>query len=97
MRLLLRNLGLRILRALGTTIVDQRTGEKLGRAFFFPWKGRIVVVGLESDAPVRPQFLPQKRLTFWKQEIGFTTFPVPDFQKVKPHDTECPTDSSGPR
>lgn len=70
-------MGLAIFRALGTTITDARTGRRLGRAFIFPWKGTLKVIGLET--PVRPVFLPQKRLTYWKQELGFATHPAPDF------------------
>jgi hypothetical protein len=68
-----------ILRTLGTTIVDAETGMRLGRAFLFPWRGTIKVIGLE--VPVRPVFLPQTRLTYWKQDIGFTTHPAPDFPR----------------
>jgi hypothetical protein len=67
------------LRAFGTTIVDAKTGARLGRAFLFPWKGTIKVIGLET--PVVPVFLPQKRLTYWKQDLGFTTHPAPDFPR----------------
>ena len=31
------------------------------------------------DAPVKVEFVPQARLTFWKQEIGFSAHPAPDF------------------
>jgi hypothetical protein len=74
---LIRDFGLRILRACGTTIIDAETGANLGRAFIFPWKGRIKVIGL--DATVRPVFVPQTRLTYWKQDLGFTVHPPPDF------------------
>jgi hypothetical protein len=37
------------------------------------------VIGL--DAAVRPMFQPQKRLTYWKQEIVFTEHPQPDFAR----------------
>jgi hypothetical protein len=74
-----RDLGLQILRACGTTIIDAETGANLGRAFLFPWRGRIKVIGL--DTPVRPVFLPQSRLTYWKQDLGFTAHPPPDFPR----------------
>lgn len=73
----IRDLGLAVLRACGTTIVDAETGAPLGRAFLFTWRGTVKVIGLET--PVRPVFLPQKRLTYWKQDLGFTTHPPPDF------------------
>ena len=78
---LLRSAALAILRAFGTTIVDARTGIRLGRAFLFTWRGTIRVIGLET--PVVPVFLPQTRLTYWKQELGFTTHPAPDFPRCE--------------
>ena len=78
---LLRSAALAILRAVGTTIVDARTGIRLGRAFLFTWRGTIRVIGLET--PVVPVFLPQTRLTYWKQELGFTTHPAPDFPRCE--------------
>ena len=79
-RSVVRAVGLRLARWLGATVVDQRTGQPLGRALFLPWRGRVVVIGLgEWVPPVRAVFLPQERLTYWKQEIGFATVPEPDF------------------
>jgi hypothetical protein len=76
-----RAAGLSIFRALGTTIVDAKTGARLGRAFLVPWRGTIKVIGLET--PVVPVFLPQNRLTYWKQELGFTVHPAPDFPRCE--------------
>ena len=81
MRKLLRSIGLALARAFGTRLVDFRTGKDLGKAFIFTWGGKIHVVGLETA--VRAVFLPQKRLTYWKQEIGFTAHPPPDFPNVR--------------
>ena len=64
-------------RALGSEITDARTGERLGRALLFCWRGRVWVIGLQR--PVYPLFLPQTRLTYWRQELGFATHPEPDF------------------
>ena len=77
MRKMIRNFGLWLAHTLGTRIVDFETGEPLGRVFMIPWRGKIHVIGLV--ATVRPIFLPQKRLTYWKQEIGLATHPTPDF------------------
>jgi hypothetical protein len=97
MRMFLRRLGLRLLRALGTTVVDQRTGEPVGRAFFIGWRGRVIAIGLENEPPLRPHFLPQERLTYWKQEIGFSSHPHPDFPHESTHDAERPVDPSDAR
>jgi hypothetical protein len=91
MRLLFRNAAMAIFRLIGSDVVDQRTGKRVGRAFFFGWKGRVIVVGLEGEPPLRPIFLPQTRLTYWKQEIGFTSHPHPDFPSE--HDAPPPPDA----
>ena len=79
---LIRDLGVRMLRACGTTITDAETGAVLGRAFLLPWKGQVKVIGLHT--PVRPVFLPQSRVTYWKQDLGFTVHPPPDFPRRVP-------------
>lgn len=76
-KLTLRAMVVKAARLLGSPVRDVRTGQPLGRALLVPFRGKIHVVGL--DASVIPVFLPQKRLTYWKQELGFTVHPPPDF------------------
>ena len=76
-----RAVGLKIARTIGIRIQDFRTGQRLGRALIFPWRGKIHVIGL--NVAVRPMFQPQKRLTYWKQEIVFTEHPPPDFPNIR--------------
>ena len=73
----IRRIVLALARSIGSKIIDAETGRVLGRAFLVPWKGKIAVIGLNAE--VKPVFLPQKRLTYWKQEIGFTVHPPADF------------------
>lgn len=73
----LRRLILGLARRFGSTIRDPRTGKVLGKALLLPWNGRIHVIGLETT--VRPQFLPQERETYWKQELGFAEPEKPDY------------------
>ena len=73
----LRALVVHAARLLGSSVVDERTGRVLGRAMILSFRGKVHLIGLE--APVRPVFLPQSRLTYWKQEMGFMTHPSPDF------------------
>ena len=73
----LRAVVLQVARRVGTTVVDQRTGQALGRALIVSFRGKVHVIGLHAS--VQPLFLPQERLTYWKQELGFTTHPAPDF------------------
>lgn len=80
MRQAIRDLGIRFVQRFGAEILDQETGHSLGRALLVPWAGKIHVIGL--SAAVRPVFLPQKRLTYWKQELGFTAHPAVDFPRA---------------
>ena len=77
LKLALRAVVLFVARLLGSRVVDARTGRVLGRALMVPFRGRVHVIGL--DAVVVPEFTPQDRLTYWKQELRFTTHPAPDF------------------
>ena len=79
MRKLIRTMGLAFARIIGTRVTDFHTGRQLGKALIVPWRGKIHVIGLEKN--VRAIFQPQKRLTYWKQEIVFTTQPAVDFPK----------------
>ena len=79
----LRRIVLALARSVGSKITDAETGRVLGRALLIPWRGKIAVIGLEAE--VRPVFLPQQRLTYWKQDIGFALHPPADF----PHEP-CP-------
>ncbi len=74
---LARSLVLRVARLLGSRVVDLRTGQVIGRALIVSFRGKVHVIGLETA--VVPMFLPQSRLTYWKQELGFATHPPPDF------------------
>lgn len=77
----LRNVGLWAARTIGSELRDCETGKPFGKALVVSWRGRVYVIGLR--AAVRPVFLPQKRLTYWKQELGFTMHPPPDFPNVR--------------
>jgi hypothetical protein len=81
MRKLVRTFVIFLAHRFGTKIVDQRTGRIVGRALIFPWRGKLQVIGIQ--AAMIPTFLPQERLTYWKQEIGFTTHPSPDFPNIR--------------
>ncbi len=82
-RTFMRSIGMKLVHRFGARLRDAETGEVLGRVLIVPWRGRIHVIGLE-EVTVRPAFLPQQRLTYWKQDLGFTRMPPPDF----PHEAE---------
>jgi hypothetical protein len=70
-----------VIRLFGMRVRDVRTGKELGKYLFIPWRGRILVFGLgtANDEPFYPVFVPQKRLTYALQELGFQQHPKPDF------------------
>ena len=96
MKNFLKSLGMRLLKAvLGMRLVDQRTGEDLGRVVVIRWRGRLRIIGLEGKA-VRPHFLSQESETYWAQDLGFSTHPDPDFPHVDPaHRAHHPSESPG--
>ena len=79
---LLRSLVLSVARLLGGEIRDCRTGASLGRGLLLPWRGKILLIGV--DETVAPVIVPQARITYWKQEIGFTRHAEPDFPRAEP-------------
>ena len=79
----MRDLGVSFARRFGMKIRDHRTSRLLGRALVVPWRGRIHIIGFEAAA--RPEFLPQTRLTYWKQELGFSLHSPVDFANERPH------------
>ncbi len=66
---------------LGSKIHDQENGRLLGKAFFLPWGGRILIIGYTGISPLRAITLPTRRLDYWRQRIGFTGPHEPNFLK----------------
>src|SRR4029077_5371257 len=87
-RKFIRAVGLKIAQTIGTKIRDFPSGRSIGRALIIPWRGKIHVIGLK--AAVCPMFQPQKRLTYWKQEIVFTDHPSPDFPNIRKGERSSP-------
>ena len=87
-RKFIRTVGLKIAQTIGTPIKDFPSGRSLGRALVIPWRGKIHVIGLKTAA--RPIFQPQKRLTYWKQEIVFIEHPSPDFPNIRMIERQSP-------
>lgn len=66
---------------LSKDIKDCMTGEMLGRGFLLAWGGSVWLIGYRGR-PLIARFLPQGRLTYWRQYIGFTTTEQPDFPRL---------------
>lgn len=78
----LRNTLLCLLKTCSRDIRDHENGRPLGQALLLGWGGGVRVIGHPGLPPLIPRFLPQKRLTYWRQSIGFTTTPRPDFPRI---------------
>jgi len=97
-RKFIRAVGLKIAQTIGTHVKDFPSGRSLGRALIIPWRGKIHVIGLDvavRHVAVRPMFQPQKRLTYWKQEIVFTEHPPPDFPNIRKTEPRSPSETTG--
>lgn len=78
----LRDVGVWFFRLVGSEIRDCRTGKRLGRGLVFWWGGRLHLLG--CDCALVPVPIPQERLTYWKQSIGFTAHSEVDFSSARP-------------
>jgi len=84
--LVAKNLPLWFARTFGVKLTDPRTGESIGRVLIVPWKGKLAIFGLTKA--VRPEFMPQTRVTYAKQDLAFHIAPEPDYPNVRsPHDS----------
>ena len=81
-KLMVRNLGLKLIALFSTEIRDCVTGQSLGKGLVLSLGGRPLVIGHPGLPPLIPRFLSQKRLTYWKQSIGFTTHRRPDYPRL---------------
>lgn len=95
MKSFLKRAGLGMLRCFfGVKLLDQRTGEVIGKVVVVRWKGTLRLIGLDGVA-VRPHFLPQKKEIYWAQDLGFSTHPAPDFPHVaNDHRTDLASNAS---
>jgi len=81
MKNLIRKAFLNVIALVAREIRDCDTGRTIGRGLLVAFGRRIFLIGY-SGRPLLPKFLSQKRLTIWRQEIGFTTYPTPDFNRL---------------
>lgn len=76
-----------LVRNFGQKIIDQRTGDTLGKAFLFCWKGRIHLLGYDGKTPLRPVFIKDSQIRYWRQSIGFESHETPDFPRKLPENS----------
>jgi hypothetical protein len=87
-KLRLRDYFLKVADVFSSDIRDSETGESLGRGFLLPLGNRVALIGYRGR-PLVPRFLPQQRLTYWNQKIGFSAHVLPDFPRVVPSSLTC--------
>jgi hypothetical protein len=68
-------------RMFGFKITEATSGEDLGKYIIIPWRGKLHFIGLDSShaKPFYPVFIPQQRVTYWRQTLGFRVHPHPDY------------------
>ena len=71
-----------LIERFGTPIHDHRDNSFLGRALIFTLRGKLFLIGFSGETPVRPVFLPDPTVRYWRQTIGFEAADVPDFERV---------------
>ena len=81
MKRCVRNIGICMIRLLGSEIRDANDGALLGRAFIFSWRGKLHLIGYEGP-PLRAVCVPQSRVKYWRITIGFTRAEVPNFSHI---------------
>ncbi|MFA7234854.1 MAG: hypothetical protein WC076_12170 [Terrimicrobiaceae bacterium] len=72
-----------IVAGFGRQIIDQRTGNPLGKALVLSLGGRPWLAGLHHPY-VRPVFLPENRVKYGRHRIGFATHAAVDYPSLFP-------------
>jgi hypothetical protein len=102
MKPLLKRLLYWLINRFGPAIVDQRTGEVLGKGLVVGFGGTVRMLGYGLQQPLlHAVFLPEKRILSFSHRIGFATYPPVDFPRVarRPviNDADANTDATSDR
>ena len=73
--------GWALIKLFGRRIRDVYSGDILGRGTIFIWRGKVIILGYTGDQPLKPVFLPKKKLSYWCYHLGFTTVELPDYER----------------
>lgn len=77
----IRGLGAWFISRFGSRVCDHRTDEFLGRALILVWGGRVLLIGYDGEIPVKPVFVSDPEIRYWRQTIGFESHEAPDFER----------------
>jgi hypothetical protein len=82
-------------RIFGMRLTDAVSGQDLGKYLVLPWRGKVYFIGQDQahEKAFVPVFLPQARVTYWKQTLGFQQHTPPDFpnERHRNNPAEPPT------
>jgi hypothetical protein len=73
----------RIACLIGSEIRDNETGEFLGKAILFAFRGRVWVIGYTGKKGLRPVPVIKKEIRYWVQEMRFAAAEEPDFPRKR--------------
>lgn len=73
----------RIAALLGTTLRDAETGEVLGKALVFAWRGRVHVLGYTGHIPLRLIVVSRQKLEYWRLSVAFTAAREPNYPRME--------------
>ena len=71
----------KITSIIGTRIEDAESGKILGKAFIFPWRGKVHLIGYTGERPLRLVAVPSNRVNYWNMSIGFAAAKEPDYPR----------------
>jgi hypothetical protein len=71
-----------IVGVFGRNVVDFETGEILGRALVFFWRGRLLLLGYQGP-PLQVEFVAEVPFEYSRRVVGFRKAIVPDFPRTR--------------
>jgi len=80
MKNLLRRAFAYVVHLVGSTIIDQRTGENVGKAIIFSFGGIVKIWGLHWPF-LTTEFQPSRKINYGRATLGFRTHPEVDFSR----------------
>ncbi|MGJ8655526.1 MAG: hypothetical protein ACSHX6_03670 [Akkermansiaceae bacterium] len=78
----LNKIGYLIISRLGQKIIDNKTGEKLGRALVFYWGGQLHIIGY-TGKPLVVRWAKSDKLRYWHSSLIFRAQEEADFERTK--------------
>ena len=71
-----------VLSVFGRKLVDAATGQVLGKALVFFWRGRLYMLGYQGP-PLQVEFVAEVPFEYSRRVVGFRKAIVPDFPRTR--------------